>query len=398
MLHKSAIPFTLLLVTLIGALPADAHPRLAGKFPPTPLMMAVTNDRTFEGDIYAIVGSTPVQRTFGERDRPPTVSPLGDYAVYLQVSPSFVKQRSDNDDRSPAQDIYVMNLATFKTTAIATQPNNVSYVDGKARYTLRSNPVWSPDGKLLAWTEIVTDQPAGKNPDLQDERLVVYNLAAKSTSIVVSKLTAHRTIGLHQALSEVSLGPNGLIAVKVATSADLDPLIEDWLYVYDAKGKQLTEIKGLETADPNYESGQLIWLTGFDKPYLSCVVCNTRLDPSTGTSQSLNGTPEVYSALAPDKLSLYYGADSGSEGNVTWVIALNGKQVSKFDSVRIARLGDMAISPDGMQIAGANYAGQGTTAGVYIYQTQSQQITKIKVNVTGLSWGPIAWRVRATQQ
>ena len=99
--------------------------------------------------------------------------------------------------------------------------------------------------------------------------------------------------------------------------------------------------------------------------------------------------------LAPGKLSLYYGEDSGDESNVTWIIALNGKQVSTFDSVRIAKLPDVAIAPDGMQIAGASYIGQGTTAGVFIYQAQSNQTLKITVNVTGLGWGPTAWRVHA---
>src|SRR5258708_25219043 len=184
--HKTAFPILLILM-LVGALPARAQPQLAGKFPSTPLLLGVTKDRTFEGDIWALFGATLVQRTFNEHNRVPIVSPVGDAVAYLQVPASYVKQRSDDDNRLAPVDIYVMNLNTSKAAAVATQPSDVSYTEGQARYTLRSQPTWSPDGKLLAWTEIATDQPAGKNPDLRDESLVVYNVAAKSTSILVHK-------------------------------------------------------------------------------------------------------------------------------------------------------------------------------------------------------------------
>src|SRR5262249_16464466 len=151
----------------------------------------------------------------------------------------------------------------------------------------------------------------------------------------------------------------------------------------------LVELKTAEKTDQAYQYSDLIWLTGFDKPYLSCIACNTKIDPETGEISQLNGTPELYSALAPDKLSLYYGADSGTESNVTWIVAMNGKQIAKFDSIRVARSYDAAISPDGMEIATAYYAGQGTTASTYIYVAQSKKTFRIKMNVLGLGWGPM---------
>src|SRR5579859_1961022 len=128
-LHKRVIPLMLLIVLLVGARQTSAHPQLASKFPPTPLLLGVTKDRTFEGDIWALVGTTLVQRTFNEHDHIPIVSPLGDATAYQQVPVAYVKQRSDDDNRLAPKDIYVMNLKTSKVTAIAIQPNNASFAD-----------------------------------------------------------------------------------------------------------------------------------------------------------------------------------------------------------------------------------------------------------------------------
>src|SRR5437868_4353537 len=98
-LHKRAILLILLIVLLAGTRPTRAQPLLAGKFPSTPLLLGVTKDRTFEGDIWALDGRFAVQRTVNEHNRIPIVSPLGDIFAYQQVPAAYVKQRSDDDNR-----------------------------------------------------------------------------------------------------------------------------------------------------------------------------------------------------------------------------------------------------------------------------------------------------------
>lgn len=288
-----------------------------------------------------------------------------------------------------------MDLLTAQTVPIALQPRDASFVAGQMSFIVRSQPAWSPDGKLLAWTEITLDQAALANPVQQDERLMTYDTSTKSLRTLIPKLTAHLTIANYPLLSEVSLGSNGLIAVNVSVSRNLDSNSSNWLIFYNKVGNQLSKLEKVTQSDANYEYSQLIWLSGFDQPYLSCVTCTTKIDPFTGNIEPLGGALELYGGLAPDKLSLSYGSDSGDESNVTWVIALKSERVSSFDSLRLSNISDVAISPDGTQIAAANYAGQGTTAGVDIYRVQNNRKFKVTSNVLGLGWGPIAWRVHS---
>jgi hypothetical protein len=391
-LRKLAVLVAMILTFPIGALPIQAYPSSADSIPRIPLLIAIKQGQRATGNIWTWNSLGLIQRTGGGLGLVPIVSPTGDSYVYTRIPAAYMTKSSTTQDRPIPLDIYLVNLNTGRSTVIASQPTDASFGDGQAHYILRSQPSWSPDGRLLAWTELTLNQAA---PGTQSESLVIYDAASKKVQTLIPQLPAHRVVGPYPALSEVSLGPDGLIAVKVHISPDIDSNGREWLYFYDEIGKEITRLEKLEAVEQTYESSQLIWLSGLDMPHVSCMACTTRINPRTGAAGPLNGTLELYSPLAPDKLSVYYGADAGDESNLTWIIAHNGKQVSTFASVRIANLRDVAIAPDGMQVASAYYVGQGRTAGVFIYQMQRDQIVKVTVNVIGLGWGPMAWRVRA---
>ncbi len=371
-------------------------------YPSTPLLIGIRQGQSYpyQGDVWAWGGSEWIQRTANGYTYWPIVSPKGDVFAYQQASPEYVKQtgsqdsNDSNDDNSiRPDDIYLWNLTTALATPIALQPWNASLEDGKTRYTLRSKPAWSPDGNALAWTEIATDQTAGQNVKLEDEHIAVYDLTLHKTLTFTPQLPAHMFYGANPLMGEVSPGPDGLIALRAYGSVAKGKAPPLWFYIYDRTGHQLAQVSDPATTDEGYAYGDLIWLSGLDKPYLSCINCTTKIDPQTGEISPLNGSPELYSPLAPNNLSLYYGNDSGTESNTTWVIAFNGKQVGKFGSARIADLSDVAISPNGMYVATANYAGQGSTAGVIIFEAWNRRTLSDTVNLIGMGWGPMAWRV-----
>ncbi len=393
------------LVIALGAFPSRAFstplassPSPTPKAPPMPLFIGANNGVTLdEGDTWVWDGKRVIKYTINGHNYLPVVSPTGDSFVYQQVTPAFVTQRVNNasleDEESPT-DIYLYNLKTRQPSKIAGQPSKPAFVnDGTARYILRSTPSWSPDGKLLAWTEIEVEQST--NADRSDERLMLYDTTTGKLSALVDPLPPHRNVSDDfPTLSQVSFGPKGLIAVLVYVSETVDPNRSDALLVFDTNGKKLIEIDQLSYQDSDFDVSQLIWLSGGQTPYVSCITCEIRVAPLSGMVLAMPGTVEMYSLLAPDRLSLYFGTDSGDESNVTWVVAMKGKQVSTFASVRISSISDAAISPDGMQIATANYSGQGTTAGVFLYEAQNKRTISIRINVTGLGWGPVGWRLR----
>ena len=366
--------------------------------PNIPLYIGVNNGKSLvEGDVWAWSAAGLSKRTNNGHNQLPTVSPTADRLVYLQVPHPYLKIRTQYDDFDGPTDVILFDLKTNQATAIATQPKDImaDAQNNSYRLAIRSQPSWSPDGKALAWTEIVTDGPNNLNVGMDDEQLVVYDLVTKQRRTVVNKLPEHRSVGPSPRLSYVSWGPTGLLAVFTSTSLYVDPNSTDELTVYDLQGHQLSNSPKINSTDPAYDYTAIIWLTDTAYPTLSCIGCFTQIDPFTGELLPLPGTPEVYSALAPHKISLYFGTDSGTEGNVTWLVLLNGVQVSKFDSVRLATLSDFGISPDGMQVAVANFAGQGSTAGVFVYRAKVPDRPPVSVilNVIGMGWGPLAWRV-----
>ena len=362
--------------------------------PNIPLFIGVNNGKSlYDGDVWSWSVMQFSKRTNGGYNQLPVVSPTADWVVYLQVPDAYARLQPNHDNFPAPTDVYLLNIKTNQTTRITSQPKNIlaDYDNQIIRYTMRSEPSWSPDGKSLAWTEIAIDQPNNVNTDWSAEQLVIYDLKTKQQRTIIDKLPDHRLVGGGPLLSAVSWGPGGLLAVLNYTSADG---VDD-VFVYDVQGRLISHVPEVTTADPQYDGTQLIWLTGATNTMLSCVSCNTQINPQTGDLLPLPGTPEVYSQLAPNKLSMYFGNDSGTEGNVTWLVLLNGVQVSKFDSVRLAKLSDMGISPDGLQVAVANYAGQGSTAGVFIYRATAPDKPPVTVtlNVTGMGWGPLGWRV-----
>ncbi len=380
---KRCLSFLIIMLLLLNVSAVSA----AAKPTPVPLFITLDNGSTQNGDVYAWRNPGISRKSTTGYASNPMISPDGQWLAYTSVPSFFIRQRPKADQHTPPEDIFLLNIATNKTIPIASQLPKASLKDGQVIYTLRSTPSWSPDGSELAWTEITTNQVAGTNTDLQTEQLVVYDIQAKSTRVIVKQLPDHNFVSDNPELSAVSWGAGG-IAVGVIPP----DVIAVVIYVYDANGRLLCQ-SGQVTAQ-SFIISQLIWIKDGDKDYVSSVGGGAKIDPLTGEILDMVGVPEMYNPSAPDGYHISYSDDSGGEGNTNWQVTLNGRVVRVLDSVRIATIWDAVISPDGKYIVYIDYVGQGGI-GTAVYFKGSDVVVPIRTPRPGIqiAWSAPAWRV-----
>src|SRR5258708_23518341 len=112
-------------------------------------------------------------------DDNPILSPDGRHVAYTVTPSQLVKYLISINwavaGLTPSANVWTLDLATGIATRIADQAP--SYDPKKDMGILRSNPVWSPDSKFLAWTEIVNIGSSSV------EQLMVYDLSQKYTQV-----------------------------------------------------------------------------------------------------------------------------------------------------------------------------------------------------------------------
>lgn len=382
-----ALIVLLLLLSLTGSAQAQA-PKA------TPLFVGIgTPDGSNEGDIYQWSSGTSLARktTWGH-NYAPIPSPTGEWVAYNSIAEFFVKARTSDTDLTAPVNTYVLNTATGKSRRVSVQPDNASIEAGSEAYVLRSTPSWSPDGRTLAWTEIAIDVAGNVNVSGEAEQLVIYNLDTDVRRVIVAELPNHNFVGNNPVLSDVAWGYPG-IAVATHGPGDQRP---DIVSLYDETGKLISRSDDL--TDGSFSASQIIWIVADGKDYITSITGEYLIDPATGKTQDMNGTPEVYSPINPDGVSMFFGDKTVGEGNPVWLLAVNGIVKAELAaSGRYYYQSGIAISDDGKSVAYIIFPGQGTAGGVYVYRTSATQIvSSSRYNATGLAWGPIAWRVRST--
>jgi hypothetical protein len=387
--YRLPLLICLLIVLLTGSFTPT---RAQSGSPPLSLFLSMgTNGTPISGDLYSWDGGLRRRTNWGHNDIP-IVSPDGRWVAYSSAADVYVKSPQQYGQVAVPINIWLLDPVTNKGQRIAGQPENASLETDNGAFVLRSQPSWSPSGRQLAWTEIEVDQSAGRNAELRDERLVAYDLDAKATRVLVAKLPDHRFSDVFPVLSEVAWGLPGIAVVTHATDPKDFP---EQVTFYDTNGRQVSQTKPLKDTGFNYS--QAIWVEGADGFYLTSIQGDLKIVPATGEVLGFEeGVPEAYSPLNPRGISMYYGDKTVGEGNPVWLLAYNGVVKTEMAaSGRYYYLSGISISPDGNRAAYIIYPGQGTEGGLWVYRNGS----KVRFdygNVTGVSWGPIAWRIHYT--
>ena len=344
------------------------------------------------GDIWAWpgAGATLQQRTNWGYNKNPILSPDGRLIAYKStatIAVDALKRVGFIGGGDYPANIWVLDVTTNDAVRVADQPTGASFQMQTVpdKYIVRSDPEWSPDGKSLAWSELLVE-PSSNAED--PHQIVIYNLAQKTWQVLTLDIPAQ--YGVPGAL-RIAWGNPGIALWSIAAIDDPKKGLsgEDSILVYDTGGKLLssTVIERLS---------EFAWIRERDKDYIGVLSLGPAdgtgdpqwilVDPATGRITGMPGLPELYSLAAPDGLSLVPTTLGTSP---EWAIADKGKPLSKLGSVDDVYVFSpmLAISPDGKQLA---YVKQGA---LYVYS--EEKVTKVSASdVGGLAWGPTGWRVR----
>ncbi|PJF30167.1 MAG: hypothetical protein CUN52_04690 [Phototrophicales bacterium] len=377
---KRILLIAILLIMLVGMnRPAQAQPMNM------PLVMLINGDLwTWNPQTNALVQLT----TWGYNFKP-VMSPKGDWVAYkswANVTVNAINANAPFNPGEPAGNIWLINPLTADALRIADQPADAVYGSptGNDKFIARSNPVWSPDGSEMAWTEFLFPEYIN--------RLVIYNMANKTTRVVVSELP----IGYEQqGPADVVWGALGFAYLVFNYSADIDNFVETY-HFYDENGRNYNTV-----TLPSGTSAQhgFFWFTGTSNSMDNgLAIVNSGeltklLNPRTSSTVDFMGLIVAYSAWQSltqgnyvsftqyvDDVNFEYGLTWASQSSDGRYLGEIGISFSHFDT-----FSKMAIAPDGMSVA---YIAKDGSVLVWQYGTTVELPVS---NVEALAWSPTLW-------
>lgn len=294
-----------------------------------------------------------------------------------------------------AWDIALVDLNDGSRFDIATQPPSaVASSDGRG-YSggiKRSTPVWSPDGRALAWTE--QDYPAE-----QPARLVVYDVDSAVSHVVDAALPQ---MGLSaDGLPDLfSWGPSGIVVfthdpsdfVETLRFYDSETGLQQVIRVPDDEGQWIPLVGPLWVDAPAERGAEVVVVQISDHTW------NT-INPQTGESRWTSSRLEMLSAVSPaDSLRLLLGIYNDPYEPLepaSQLLTASGASVLRWEHLPGDASGtaptQLAFSPSGEAAA---FLQQGT-----LYLWQSGHVEAVAgppaLHITTLYWAPTRWRMGA---
>jgi hypothetical protein len=182
-------------------------------------------------------------------------------------------------------DIFILDLTTLSQVQIAAQPDAPSlFVEGVAdNATVRSAPVWSPDGSALAWTQMQFGAPVAD--------LYRYQLDQAFTVLVPIAMPVVRG-----AAPELSWGAGG---IAISAGANTNGQQEFYIYTPDGALRSLVRLSPQEGESLE----RTTWVEDENLSLFGALFSSGRwalFDPASGLEVAVNGVPELYSLTAPE--------------------------------------------------------------------------------------------------
>ncbi|HRF96926.1 MAG TPA: hypothetical protein PLZ51_17080, partial [Aggregatilineales bacterium] len=330
-----------------------------------------------------------VQLTTWAYNFKPVMSPNGDWVAYKSWATITVEAINANAPMNPTEppgNIWLIDPFTGDAIRIADQPADAVFgTASNDRFVARSNPVWSPDGLEVAWTEFILPEYVSQ--------LVVYNIASQTTRIAINGLP----IGYEQSGPvDVIWGNLGIVYPTTNYNSGTE-LFEDTYYVYDPNGGG--GFNSFTITDQYEVNHGMFWFTGTE--FINgmdngvALITGSNLpklvNPVTGTTNDFMGILVGYSAWQSLTQGNYvsfsqynvnndYGLIWSSQSSDGRFLGDIGTSISYFDT-----FSKMAISPDGLSVA--YIADDGS---VLVWQNGITVQLPVS-NVEAVVWSPVLW-------
>ena len=369
--RKSLIPFVLLTLLVTA-------PGLAGAQQEPPLALLI------DGDLWTWSEADGAfrQLTFWGYNHQPVMSPDGARVAYesaAAVTVEALEREGFIGGGSLPGNIWVLDLATGDGVRLADQPPDASLLapDAPDKGIARSAPAWSPDGAMLAWTELTL-------PEMQN-RLAIHDFARGVARVI--DLGLPEQYGVPTPL-EAQWGGGG-IAIRSFTYDPAAERVRESILVYDAEGDLRAETDLGATEDEF--SIEYIWVADSGQDYVGVLYNTGRwalIDPATGDLRPTGDAPALYSRRqGPGGVSVTFTMNP--DRDYEWsVIYPDGRR----EPLGVFNLWQIALSPSGEQIFLLDYPDYGRMSLWRGGQLTPLEAPSPESNVLAAAWGPMAWR------
>ena len=294
--------------------------------------------------------------------REPEFSPDGNKIAYVKV-----RELKPWEERS---DVWVMPVQGGAPVQVADVPNRAT------------NPVWSPDGKMIAFLTQASQNSATKE-------LWIVPVSERGKPVA-----APTKIGLPNATHDLLAGwtPDNKIALFFPSPE------HEAIYTVPASGGKATQVTPSGLAfHPRWspDGKRIYYRSGFgDLAFVPTGGGEPSLIPKRSDPMVIEASPGGGNAISPDgKKIVFSGAQKGLEGVHIWTIPVGGGEPTRLTTPPTDNRFP-CWSPDGNTIAfisGEKKEENGYVSHIYTIPAEGGEVRQLTSESDRVAWSTIAW-------